>query len=487
PLADWGFSHLLYCLPHYTGNLAGLFQPSGQSFPARNGRQSLSIGWEAWYNIGSGPEKRGQTLFVLPFVSDPMRSIFMIQDSITSSILSTQNTTKTPACKKSLEHHLLRLQKQIRSCTIAGEHHWKPMLMDKLNICCSRFDDLYAANKSIKLEWALKSLTIDMVSEFCFGQSLGALYDDDFMSGPVQVFRAYLHSLHVIKAFPFVRSISQILPYAIAKRLSKTIKMANELESFSRKRVDAFITAYEGGSKPNFPTLMERLLTPQEEKNFKRAFASRDEILTMISAGYDTTGITSMVGIYQIIRNPAIQSRLLAELKTVLPGPSSEAPYVQIEELPYLSAVIKESLRYASAAASRTPRLVPAGGVYLPDGRFIPAGTRVDMAIYHVHYNPDIFPSPREFIPERWLDAVSGGSMPDHLVEMNRFLVPFSKGTRSCIGINLAHMKLYNIMAYLIRRYDFQTDTTDADMRWDDMVVAWFHGDFTVKAKRRSE
>ena len=48
-------------------------------------------------------------------------------------------------------------------------------------------------------------------------------------------------------------------------------------------------------------------------------------------------------------------------------------------------------------------------------------------------------------------------------------------------------MELYIIMTYLIRRYDFQTDTTDADMRWDDMVVAWFHGDFTVKAKRRSE
>lgn len=234
---------------------------------------------------------------------------------------------------------------------------------------------------------------------------------------------------------------------------------------------------------------MERLLTPQEEKNFKVPSRDglRDEILTMISAGNDTTGITSMVGIYQIIRNPAIQSRLLAELETVLPGPSSEAPYVQIEKLPYLSAVIKESLRYASAAASRTPRLVPTGGVHLPDGRFIPAGTRVGMAIYHVHYNPDIFPTPREFIPERWLDAESGGSMPDHLVKMNRFLVPFSKGTRSCIGINLAHMELYIIMAYLIRRYDFQTDTTDADMRWDDMVVAWFHGDFTVKAKRRSE
>lgn len=108
---------------------------------------------------------------------------------------------------------------------------------------------------------------------------------------------------------------------------------------------------------------MERLLTPQEEKNFTIPSRDglRDVIFTMVSAGNDTIGITSMVGIYQIIRNPAIQPQLLAELKTVLPESTSEAPYIRIEKLPYLSAVIKESLRYASAAASRTPSLVPTG------------------------------------------------------------------------------------------------------------------------------
>lgn len=116
----------------------------------------------------------------------------------------------------------------------------EPMLMDKMELCCTRFDELYAADRSIKLEWALKSLTIDMVSEFCFGQSLGALYDDNFMSGPVQVFRAYLHSLHIIKAFPFVRTLSQSLPYWLAKRISKTIKMGNELETVRQpvERID---------------------------------------------------------------------------------------------------------------------------------------------------------------------------------------------------------------------------------------------------------
>jgi hypothetical protein len=107
----------------------------------------------------------------------------------------------------------------------------EPMLMEKVDLCCQRFDEFYAAGRPIKVEWALKSLTIDIVSEFCFGQSLGALYDDNFMGGPVQVFRAYLHSLHVIKAFPFVRTLSQSLPLWIAKRLSKTIEMGTELEA----------------------------------------------------------------------------------------------------------------------------------------------------------------------------------------------------------------------------------------------------------------
>jgi len=244
------------------------------------------------------------------------------------------------------------------------------------------------------------------------------------------------------------------------------------------------MVAYEGGTKPSFPTVMERLLTPNLEKGFTVPSRDglRDEILTLISAGNDTTGITSMTGLFHILHNPSIQTRLLAELKTVLPGPRDTAPYIVLEKLPYLTAVIKESLRYASAAASRTPRLVPKGGATLPDGRFLPAGTRVGMAIYHVHYNPDIFPSPRTFAPERWIE---GESTAGDLAEMNRFLVPFSKGTRSCIGINLAHMELYLIIAYLVRRFDFQTSTTEEDMRWDDMVVAWFHGEFEVMAKRR--
>lgn len=91
--------------------------------------------------------------------------------------------------------------------------------------------------------------------------------------------------------------------------------------------------------------------------------------------------------------------------------------------------MIKEGLRYSSPAASRTPRLVPYGGVTLPDGRYVPANTRIGMSIYHIHYNESIFENPRTFDPERWLQE------PNEVARLSRFMVAFSRGSRSCLGI----------------------------------------------------
>lgn len=254
------------------------------------------------------------------------------------------------------------------------------------------------------------------------------------------------------------------------------------------KAVDDFISASDAGVTPPFPTVMERLITDNPEKGYTRISREslRHEMITMISAGNDTTGTTATVGLFQIINNQAIQARLLAELKTVLPKPTDSAPLTLIEKLPYLTAVIKESLRYASALPTWIPRLVPTGGATLPDGRYLPAGTRVGISTYHIHYNPDIFPSPHTFMPERWLEEENRGEK-GNLEEMNRFLVPFSRGARMCLGMNLAYMELYVMIAYLVRRFDLETDTTEEDMRWDDMVIPMFYGVFTIMAKRRVE
>lgn len=83
---------------------------------------------------------------------------------------------------------------------------------------------------------------------------------------------------------------------------------------------------------------MERLLIPIPEKGYRVPSKQglRDEILTTVSAGDDTTGIANVVTLFYIVNNPMIHARLLAELKTILPEPSSHAPYPILEQLPYL-------------------------------------------------------------------------------------------------------------------------------------------------------
>ncbi|GKZ18415.1 hypothetical protein AbraIFM66951_000974 [Aspergillus brasiliensis] len=458
--------------------------------------------WEAYWNIGLRPGHKGQTLFKLEqmhkrlgpalrmgpnevHIYDPAfyHELYRpgsqyYKDPSMHKVLGAPTSTLAESDPVRHKQRKAPLEPLFSKKNILN---LEPMLMEHVDYCCQRFDELYSQGKPVSMEWALKSLAMDMVSQFSFGQSLNALADPEFKSLPVRVFQQYLPSLHVIKAFPFVRLLSS-LPHWLARRISHSVEMGHELEQFAARRIDEYIEAAAQGKTPSFPTVMERLLIPIPEKGYavpdKQGL--RDEILTLISAGDDTTGIANTVTLFNIIHNRAIHDRLLAELKTVMPTPTSHAPYIQLEQLPYLTAVIKEGLRYSSPAASRTPRLVPPGGVHLPDGRFIPAGTRVGMAIYHIHYNEDLFEDPHRFDPERWLQG------PEITAKRAKFLVPFSRGSRSCLGINLAYMEMYMAIAYIVRRFDLQlVGTTLEDMKWDDMVVPQFHGEFRALTKRR--
>jgi len=78
----------------------------------------------------------------------------------------------------------------------------------------------------------------------------------------------------------------------------------------------------------------------------------------------------------------------------------------------------------SSPVPGTIPRLVPKGGITWA-GHYLPEGASVSMAIRSVHDNPDLFPHPDEFMPERWLDNE----------KLDHWLVVFGKGSRACIGL----------------------------------------------------
>ncbi|KAK7047469.1 hypothetical protein VNI00_006700 [Paramarasmius palmivorus] len=133
-------------------------------------------------------------------------------------------------------------------------------------------------------------------------------------------------------------------------------------------------------------------------------------------------------------------------------------PLERLEKLPLF--VIKESLRLSFGVVTPMPRVVPESGAVIA-GHPVPPGTVVSIGNTFVHMNRDIFPDPSRFHPERWLE--------DHTLD--RYLVAFGKGPRSCIGINLAWCELYLILGNVFRKLDFNSQT---DLRSEVQLKEYF-------------
>jgi len=177
-----------------------------------------------------------------------------------------------------------------------------------------------------------------------------------------------------------------------------------------------------------------------------------EEAQALMFAGADTTGNTLMLGTYYLLKSANSYSKLKEELKSCWPKLSQGPQLRQLEQLPYLNAVIKEALRMSSGVVSGLLRVVPEGGAKIAS-HYVPAGASVSCGSTFVHYNPKLFQSPDKFQPERWLNQPG----------LDQWLVAFSRGPRSCLGINLAWMELRLSFAHFFRRFDMELDASSPD------------------------
>lgn len=156
------------------------------------------------------------------------------------------------------------------------------------------------------------------------------------------------------------------------------------------------------------------------------------EVADHFLAGIDTTSDTLMFCIWALSRpeNKIYQEKLMEELDRIPSTSCNEdgIPTAEVaDKLPYLDAVIKETLRLYAPLPASEPRSLPVDTTV--DGYRIPAGTVVSMSPYTLHRNAEVFPQPLAFKPERWL-----GECGD-LEQMKKWFWAFSSGGRMCIGL----------------------------------------------------
>lgn len=163
----------------------------------------------------------------------------------------------------------------------------------------------------------------------------------------------------------------------------------------------------------------------------------RDELLTLLVAGHETTATSLAWTMHRLLESPEVHARAVAEVDAAFGG--GEVDPDRVRELAYLDAVCKETLRtnpVIPLVGRRLQAPMRFGGVELP------AGVIAVPGLYLVHHNPRVWPDPERFDPSRFLDAKPSPYA----------FFPFGGGVRRCIGMAFAMYEMQVVLATVLSR-----------------------------------
>ncbi len=267
-----------------------------------------------------------------------------------------------------------------------------------------------------------QSLTLDIIVETVFGESVG-------IERPLA--RRLLQSL-----------IDALSPtFVFVKRLRTPFFPPWRTFQRRRARFDAWVDAMIAVRRQRRALggdILGLLLEARYEDGAAMEDGEiRDQLMTLLLAGHETTAITLAWGVYWLLREPPALARLRAEVDALGPEPRAES----LVRLPYLEAVIAETLRIEPvvsdvARVCREPLKI---GPWT-----VPAGENVVVNVSAIHADPALFPEPSRFRPERFLERSF------HAGEF----VPFGGGHRRCLGAAFAEAELAISLATLMSGWD---------------------------------
>lgn len=202
---------------------------------------------------------------------------------------------------------------------------------------------------------------------------------------------------------------------------------------------------------------------PPVEKSVPR-IAQEGHVI--VQAGTVTTSWVLTIATFHLLnQHTTALAKLRKELREAIPDANDSVPLAQLERLPYLRAVIKESMRLSIGASGRITRTAPDETLRFKPSKLclqiypnmtaaerekewlLPPGTEVSMTSYQTTTNPEIFPDPFAFVPERWLGK-------ENELRLEKYMAVFGYGARQCLGMQLAHAEMYLMVSKLWRVWE---------------------------------
>jgi cytochrome P450 len=290
--------------------------------------------------------------------------------------------------------------------------------------------DGWHVGEEINIARALQELTLRII--------LKALFDLDLQQQSAELSSLFTEVVEAQNPGVLGALSPRVLNWLLNARF---LPMYRAVEA--RRGLDAFVyelIARRRAEGQDTGDVLSMLLSARDEQGEAMSdLEIRDQAMTLIAAGHETTSNALAWTFYLLSQNPEKYDLLRAELDRVLGG---RTPTVDdLPKLAYLDWVIKESMRvYPPAWTLNRRALEP----FELEGYTFPAGTRVVFSQWVIHHLPDVWGDPDVFRPERW-DPASEQKLPKGAY------FPFGAGPRICIGMPLADMEARLVLATILQ------------------------------------
>ncbi|KAH6981588.1 cytochrome P450 [Ilyonectria sp. MPI-CAGE-AT-0026] len=293
--------------------------------------------------------------------------------------------------------------------------------------------EVMTAQKEVELDESLSALTIDILSDVCFGETFDLLHNPAEKKKEGTLWR-----------WPLMQKMIRVLSNKFTTRAYPAERAIGAM--INQRRIAS-------GREDIFNYLLTAIKPGSGE-----LFLDQDlfgEAIILFVAGSDTTSTALLTTLWHLLSHKNAYDNLAKEVRSKFRS-IEEIKYQEAQHLPYLRAVIEESLRIFPPNSGFIPRqVVRSQKPFTLHNIVLPVGTEIGIANMALHRNLLYFEKPDQFIPERWID----GSKRDR-----PGFSPFSKGPRSCLGRNMAYMEMTVVLAALFVELDmeFQDPETEA-------------------------
>nr|XP_022920514.1 probable cytochrome P450 4d14 [Onthophagus taurus] len=200
----------------------------------------------------------------------------------------------------------------------------------------------------------------------------------------------------------------------------------------------------EESNKRERPILVDILMKQkQTDKNVTYDFIAK-QLNLMVAAGFDTSGSAICFALYNLAIFPEIQKKAYEELHSILGDDINQfITHQHVKEMKYLDLVIKESMRIKTTVPFFLRHLQEDVDF---EGMTLPKGLTIMLLAYAMHLDPEVYPEPENFVPERFLKEN---------LNPNRYsYAPFCGGVRNCIGQKYAQLSMKVVLAKILLHYE---------------------------------